>query len=167
MPVMNACFMLRSLFRRGPCALAVAATPPRRSRTLVSDSPEVGLEHHGDELLERGPGLPSKLGLHPGGVAAEGGHLGRTNELGIDLDVVPPFESRVRERDLAELLDGGGATGRDDVFLGLLGLKHQPHRPDIVTREAPVPLGLQVAHAEILGLAMLDPGDAVGYLAGY
>jgi hypothetical protein len=46
-------------------------------------------------------------------------------------------------------------------------LEHQPHRVDVVAGEAPVPLGIEVAEPQLVGLTELDLGHGVGDLAGH
>ena len=74
--------------------------------------------------------------------------FGRPDERGIGADVLLPVEAGVPERDLDELLHGVADAGGDDVVVGLILLQHEPHRVDVVLREAPVALRLEVAHGQ-------------------
>ena len=56
-------------------------------------------------------------------------------------------------------------AGGDDVVLRPILLQYQPHRADIVAREAPVAAGAQVAVAERVGQPQLDARHAVRHLA--
>ena len=38
---------------------------------------------------------------------------------------------------------------RDDEIVGLVLLQHEPHRPDVVPGEAPVPLGVEIAEPHL------------------
>ena len=55
----------------------------------------------------------------------------------------------------------------DDVVVRMFLLHHQPHRLDIVTGEAPVPLCVEVSEPELLLHTQLYSRDRVGHLAGY
>lgn len=70
------------------------------------------------------------------------------------------------EGDFEELPDGVGFAGGDDVVGGGVLLEHEPHGADVVAGEAPVALGVEVAHAQFLLRAELDAGDGVGDFAG-
>src|SRR5438309_10480700 len=136
-------------------------TDPWPSPPLIPHSLEIRLEHHRDELLERGRGLPAELGLHIRGVPTESWNLGSASELRIAPSVLSPVEPRMREGDLAELLDGNSAARRYHILSRVVGLEHQPHHANIVTRKTPVPLGMQVPHPEVLGHPVLDPCDPI------
>jgi hypothetical protein len=51
----------------------------------------------------------------------------------------------------------------DDVVVGLVLLQHQPHRANIVARETPVALRVQIAERQRIRKSQLDPRDAVGH----
>ena len=59
-----------------------------------------------------------------------------------------------------------GLARRDDVVVRLVLLKHQPHGLDVVAGEAPVALGVEVSHDELLLQPFLDPGGTERDLAG-
>ena len=78
---------------------------------------------------------------------------GPSSERRIATDVVPPFEPDVGERTLDELLDRVTLARRDDVVVRLVLLQHEPHRPDVVARIAPVAAGVEVAEDELVAPA--------------
>ena len=47
-----------------------------------------------------------------------------------------------------------------DEVVGLVVLEHQPHRFHVVAGETPVTLGVEVAEAQLGGLAVHDVGDS-------
>ena len=69
-------------------------------------------------------------------------------------------ESELRERQLAELADGVRLAGGDDVIVRLGLLQHQLHGLDVILGVAPVALRVEIAEAQLVGQAELDPGDA-------
>ncbi|MCY1246992.1 hypothetical protein D9M72_602740 [compost metagenome] len=69
------------------------------------------------------------------------------------------------EGDPAHLAHGGGDAGGYHEVIGLVLLQHQPHGFDVVPGKAPVALGVDVAQAQFLLLALLDAGGGVGDFA--
>ena len=126
----------------------------------------VGVDHHGDELLEGDVGGPAELVAGFGGVAEEEFDFGGADEGGVNDDVVFVVEADVGEGDLEEVAHGVGASGGDDVVVGGFLLEHEPHGADVVAGEAPVALGVEVAHAQLFLVAEFDAGDGVGDFAG-
>ena len=110
-------------------------------------------------------GLPAELAPSPCRVAEQQVDLGGAHEPRIDHDVLLVVEAHVTERDLAELADRVRLARRDDVVVGLLLLQHEPHRLDVIAREAPVALRVEVAEAELARHPELDARDTVGDLA--
>src|SRR2546428_13831563 len=90
-------------------------TYPWPSPPLIPHSLEIRLEHHRDELLERGRGPPAELRLHNRGVPTESWNLGRASELRIAPYVLYPVDPRMRQDDSAELLDGNNAARPDHI----------------------------------------------------
>jgi len=81
--------------------------------------------------------------------------------------VRPPVEAELLEHPLRELLHRVGLPGGHDVVVRLVLLEHEPHGLHVVAREAPVALGVEVAEPQLLLEPRLDPGGAVGDLAGH
>ena len=73
----------------------------------------------------------------------------------------------MRESQLEKLVNRMRFAGGDDVVVGLLLLEHEPHRADVVAGEAPIALGVEVAHDEFLLQAFLDARGSQGDLAGH
>jgi len=55
--------------------------------------------------------------------------------------------------------------GADNVIIGLILLKHEPHGFDIIRSIAPIPFGIEVAEIELLFLACEDARQPVGNLS--
>ncbi|EEF93696.1 hypothetical protein CATMIT_01671, partial [Catenibacterium mitsuokai DSM 15897] len=127
---------------------------------------QVGVHHHRDQFLQAGLGRPAQFGARLGRVSEQYVDFRRTEEIRVDHQVVFDLQADVAEGDLAHVAHGGGLAGGDDVIVGFGLLGHQPHRLDVIAGEAPVALGVDVAQAQFLLLAQLDPGDRVGDLAG-
>ena len=72
-----------------------------------------------------------------------------------------------RERDVDQLADRVGLAGGHDVVVADRLLQHQPHRLDVVAREAPVALGVEVAEHQLVLQAERDPGHRLADLAGH
>ena len=68
--------------------------------------------------------------------------------------------------DLEQVADGMALAGGDDVVLGFVLLQHEPHRPNVVAGEAPVPGHVHVADRQDLLAAKRDPRDGARHLAG-
>src|SRR6266496_2640363 len=115
----------------------------------------VGAHHHLDQALEGDLRLPAEHAQRLARIAVEVIDLGRPEVPRVDLDVLLPVEIQRAERDVQALADAVGFSGRDDVVVGLVMLEHHPHRLDIVAREAPVALGVQVAEVQLLLEAVL------------
>ena len=134
-------------------------------------------DHARDEFLERRLlRIPAQLRLGLGGVAPEVHDVGRTVEVGRDLDHDAPrrlvdallVEARPPELDL----DAGVAEGelrefahavlharRDHEVVRRLVLEDEPHARHIVLRVAPVAQGVEVAQKQLLLLALRDAGS--------
>ncbi len=78
-----------------------------------------------------------------------------------------PVESNMLECDPNEVLNRMGDPGAHDIVPRFRALEHGPHRLDVIAREPPISLGLQVAHPQLRGQAELDPGHAVRDLPGH
>jgi hypothetical protein len=143
------------------------AAPIRRSdvrRRIEAHLGEVAGEHDPDELGKGRPGLPAEPLAGLRGVAAQLVDLGRAEIAGVDLDVVLPVEPDEPEGLLDELPDRVHLARGHDVVVRLGLLEHQPHRLDVLGREAPVAAGVEVAEVE-LGLgAGEDRRDPAGDL---
>jgi hypothetical protein len=126
------------------------------------------VDHHRDQLGEADPGLPAERGLGLGGVPDELVDLGRAHESLVLTHVrLPVVDADPGEREGEELADRVRLPGGDDVVVGLLLLEHQPHRLDVVTGEAPVALGVEVAEHDVLLRAEVDAGHGLADLAGH
>src|SRR4051794_4036208 len=140
-----------------PASMRAAPTPPARVTItgsgvvalLAGDELEVGLHHHADELGEGRVGLPAQLGPRPRRVADQEIDLGGAEEALVDHDVLLPRQVDVGEGQLAELPDRVGLAGRDHEVARLVALQHPPHGVDVVAGEPPVPLGVEVAEADL------------------
>ena len=128
---------------------------------------QVGVDHQPDQLPKVHARLPAQDAARLAGISQQHVHLGRTEVLWIHLDVVLPVEPGVGERLLQELTHRARLARRHDVVVGPFLLEHQPHRLHVVLGIAPVPFGVQVAEAQLLGLALLERSQAHGDLAGH
>src|SRR5712692_3548217 len=118
--------------RRLPCGQPV--DEPGRGGHAI----EIGIDHHRDQPGEIDGRFPSELAARFGAVADEMLDLSRTNQPRIEPDVLPPVEADMAEGDLDELANRMRDAGGDDEIVRLSLLQHQPHRPDVVGRIAPV-----------------------------
>ena len=134
----------------------------RRVETLEL---QVVLEHLVHQLVERGPWLPAELRCRFGRVSAQLVHVGRSHVCLIRDHVLLPVEPGDRESGLDEIAHRASLACGDDVVVGLVLLKHQPHRLDVVTRMSPVPLRIEVAQTKVLGLPRQDLRDSPRDLA--
>ena len=129
---------------------------------------QVAVDHHRDQVGKRDRGLPAEDGARLGRVADQQVDLGGTHEPRVLPDqVLPVVDADVAERGVEEVTDGVRLAGGDHVVAGLRLLHHQPHRLDVVAGEAPVALGVEVAHRDVLLETELDPGDGHAHLAGH
>ena len=94
-------------------------------------------------------GFQPSRSLRLGRIADQQVDFGGPEELLVDDDVVLPVQAHLVEGDLAQLPHRVGLAGGDDVVVRLVLLQHQPHGPDVVAGEAPVPLGVQVAERHL------------------
>jgi hypothetical protein len=139
------------------------AVPAGKCPLLV----HVGVDHHGDELGERHPGLPAELGAGLRGVPDQQVDLGRPEESRVDdHQLGPVLDADPGEGDVQELADGVRLAGGHHVVVAGRRLQHPPHRLYVVAGEPPVPLGVQVAQPQFLGQPELDPGHPIRHLAG-
>src|SRR6266850_5163711 len=125
---------------------------------------ESGVHHHGDELFECDRRRPAEDARGLAGVADQMIDLRRTEERRIDPDVPLPVEAGMTERRLDQFTHRVGDAGRDHVVVGVLLLKHQPHRAHVVAGKAPVAARVEIAEGDVIGEPELDPRDAVGDL---
>src|SRR3954469_10909280 len=122
----------------GACGDDVRA--PTGSTASGRENFEVGPCHQADELLEAGPRAPPELALRLAVVADQVVDLGRTQVPLVDAHVAPPVgDPGLVERDLHALLHRVRLVRGDHVVLGVVLLKHQPHRFDVVLCVPPVP----------------------------
>ncbi len=91
--------------------------------------------------------------------------FGRAVEGRIDDEMLRHVEPDVIEGDAAHVAHRCGDAGRDDIIVRLLLLQHEPHRSDVISRMAPVALGVDVAEVQLLGEPQLDPRHASRDLA--
>ena len=100
-------------------------------------------------------------------VADEQVDLGGPHEARVLLDVPRPVVDADRaEGDVEQLADRVRLAGGQHVVVGLGLLQHPPHALDVVAREAPVALGVEVAHGDPVLQAERDRGDGHRDLAG-
>jgi len=107
--------------------------------------------------------LPKRLGV----VAEQQVDLRRPQVPLVGHDVVAVIEPQPAEGQVTELADGHAFAGRNDVVVGLLLLKHQPHRPHVVAGKTPVTLRVEIAEVELVLQAELDAGGGPGDLSGH
>ena len=81
--------------------------------------------------------------------------------------MVAVVEHDVCKRNPAHLAHRRGPAGRYDIVIGLVLLKHQPHRLDVVASEAQVPLCIDIAKAQFLLSSQLDAACCVGYFPSH
>src|SRR5262249_15984657 len=74
-------------------------------------------------------------------------------------------EADMLERRLTQIPHRAGVSRSDHVVVGLVLLKHSPHRVDVVAGEAPVPSGVEIAEPDFLGQTELDARRGVGDFA--
>jgi len=127
---------------------------------------EVGFDHHSGELFEFDLGLPIEEFFGLGAVAEEEVDFGGAEIAGVGFDVFFPVEAEEGEAFFDPLADGVGFAGGDDEVLGFFLLEHEVHGFDVITCEAPVAFGVEVAHEEFVLQAELDAGGGAGDFAG-
>src|SRR3954447_5728985 len=132
---------------------------------LVLEQLDVVLDHDPHQVLERRLRLPSELGLRLARIAVEGVDLGRAQVARVELDVLLPVHAQDARGLVEELAHAVGLPGGDHVVVRLVLLEHHPHRLGVVGRVAPVALGIEVAHVELLLQPEVDGGQAAGDLA--
>src|SRR5690606_36935306 len=86
---------------------------PRRTQPF-----EVGFDHHGHKLFQRGRGLPTESGLGLDGVAQQDVDFGRPVKGRIDVHVILVIQAHMTERQFAEAAYAGGAASGDHVVVG-------------------------------------------------
>ena len=138
----------------------------RARRGRVRESAHVFVHHHGHEVAEPDLGVPAELAPRLRRVADQQIDLGGPQQRRVQLDVLLGIDADVVERQVHELAHGVGLAGGDDVVVGRVLLQHQPHRADVVARESPVALRVEIAEAQHVRQAELDARHAVGDFAG-
>ena len=128
---------------------------------------EVRVDHHGRQGADVDLGLPAQDAAALGGIALEEVHLGGAEVAGIDLHVLLPVQVQPPEGEAQEVPDADGLAGGHRVVVRHVLLQHAPHGFHIVAREAPVPLGVEVAEVELVLHPQLDAGGGAGDLAGH
>ena len=93
----------------------------------VAAGGEIVLHHRCHERAKRGGGRPSQLVAGPGGVTDQTVQVGGAEKPGIADHVVPPFQPRVGEGDLADLLHAVQLAGCDHEVARFVLLEHQVH----------------------------------------
>src|SRR5918994_478912 len=140
----------------GPWPRCIADARSGDALELPLEQGDVGVDHEVDQALERGLRLPAEHLAGLGRVADQQVDLGGPEELLVDHHVLLPVEAHPPERQLAELTHRVGLAGGDHVVVGLILLEHEPHRLDVVAGVAPVALGVDVPHAQLVGQPELD-----------
>ena len=92
-------------------------------------------------------------------------HLRRPQVRLVQDHVAIPIEAGLAERRLHKLPHRPRHPSRDHIVTRFVLLKHQPHRFHVVLRMAPVPLGVEVAHAQLLRLSRQNLGDPARHFA--
>ena len=80
--------------------------------------------------------------------------------------MILPIEAGGCKGSLHPFLNRMGLARGNDEVLGCIELQHAPHRVDIVGSVAPISLRVQIAQAQFLLQARLDPGHRSSHLAG-
>ena len=127
---------------------------------------QVRPDHHLNQRLEIDLWRPAQVTLGPAGVGHQGVRLGGTEEGRVDDHMLAVVQVDGGEGRLAQVAHAVQLAGADHVVFGLLSLEHEPHGAHVVTGEAPVALGVEVAQAQLVGQAHLDLRCSVGDLAG-
>src|SRR5262249_37597805 len=137
-----------------------------------------------DQRVEAGLVSPPELGSRFARVAQEGIDLGWAKVTRVDFNehlsrgaidallfdagAPPDYGSTdMGERPRDEFSNRMALTGRQHVVVGLLLLKDQPHPFDVVTRMAPIPLGVEIAEKQLVLQPVLDCRDGTCDFAGY
>src|SRR5687768_13934127 len=114
--------------------LCIVPRLPRAGRSLTAQLPDVGVDHHPDELIEAHRRLPSEALADLRRVPDQDGRVGRAPpERLVAPDVLTPVETYVLERGGDEFFNRVRLAGRDHVVVRLVGPEHQPHRSHVVT----------------------------------
>jgi hypothetical protein len=112
---------------------------------------QVGVDHLLDQLPEVNCRMPAQFGMGLGRVTDQDRDIGGPEETLVLDDVRPPvIYSDMLKCNLKQVSDRMALAGGDDIVVGFLLLKHEPHRLNVVTSEAPVPGHIHVAHRQNL-----------------
>src|SRR4051812_45577030 len=84
----------------------------------------VGIDHHGDEVLQAGLGRPPQYRLCLARVAEHSIDIGPSKQGLVQFNVPLVIQSGMGERNTAEIAHRGAAAGGDDVIIGLVLLQH-------------------------------------------
>src|ERR1035437_569387 len=128
---------------------------------------QVRVDHHLNEAPKIDHGLPAQDRASPACVTQKVVNFGGAMKLRVVHEVPLVVQAEAFKGDLTELSHRVRYSSCDDEIGGLALLKHLPHRSDVVTGEAPIPLGVQVAHPQFARQPKLDPGGAIGHLAAH
>src|SRR5262249_17733049 len=91
----------------------------------------------------------------------------RTKQGAIDLYVLLPVEIGVAERHFNKLTHRVLFAGGDHIIVRIRLLQHQPHCTDIISGEAPIPLGIKISDRKILRQPELNLSNTKRYLANH
>src|SRR5258707_9024047 len=119
---------------------------------------QVGFHHHLDQLLEAHYWFPAQHSPGFRGVTAEVINLSGADQLGIDLNILLPIQTGAVKRDFHKLLHAVGLTGRDYEIVSLRLLQHHPHGFYVIAGKAPIALGIEVSHFQLVDKTELDLG---------
>ena len=128
---------------------------------------EIRIHHHRGQGADVGLGFPAQQLAALAGVAFQVIHLGGPEVAGIDLHILLPVQIQAAEGEAQEIADADALAGGHHVVVRLLLLEHAPHGLHVVTREAPVAPGVEVAQPQLVLEAELDAGGGAGDLAGH
>jgi hypothetical protein len=81
--------------------------------------------------------------------------------------VILPIEPDCGERGRYEFLERVGDARSNNEVVGLVALKHSPHRVDVVGSPAPIAANREVAEGKPLSAPRTDSGRCRGDLAGH
>ncbi len=83
------------------------------------------------------------------------------------INVISPIESNLGECYRHEFFNRMGGPRSNNEVVGLIALKHFPHRLDVVGSPAPIAADRQIAETKPLSAARTNPGRRRGDLAGH
>src|SRR3954468_173836 len=149
-----------------PSAPVTSTLMSRSGSSPLTKPLEIGINHHRDQLRESDTWSPAEFLPGLGWIGLEQIHFGRAHVFRIGRDMLAPIQPHVSKRRFHQLPYAVGLAGTYDVVLGTRALEHAPHGLDVISGEAPVAPGIEVAQSDLRGEPELYPGHTVGDLAG-